>query len=153
MSRFDAKRKVAPAREIKPRPTSQQMCDAWAVIDAYRLHFYQLLWCRETPLTQPGGAKHGRPFALKNDEEHTHCINVLCQPWSGRREEFDFTIRPDMTDEQVIRNCERILEAIQQGKQKIHSMACCALAEMSNCVCAYSFTCELHGDRHVGTHD
>lgn len=31
--------------------------------------------------------------------------------------------------------------------------ACCQEAELSNCVCAHSFTCKTHGNTHVGTHD
>lgn len=31
--------------------------------------------------------------------------------------------------------------------------ACCDKAVATNCVCAYSFTCPVHGDTHIGTHD
>lgn len=31
--------------------------------------------------------------------------------------------------------------------------ACCEQAVPTPCVCAYSFKCPVHGERHVGTHD
>jgi len=35
----------------------------------------------------------------------------------------------------------------------IAAWACCDKAQITPCVCAYAFSCEEHGDRHVGTHD
>ena len=150
MSRFDKKRMVAPAREPQARPSTENLHTAFAALDQYFLHFYQLLFFQTNPLTAPGT---GRPFNLKWSQQHTHCIQVEVMPWSGRREEFDFLITPSTTDEEVLTKCNTILAAIQSGKQKLNSHACCALAEMTNCVCAYSFKCVLHGERHIGTHD
>lgn len=31
--------------------------------------------------------------------------------------------------------------------------ACCERAEFKGCVCMYAFTCAVHGERHIGTHD
>jgi hypothetical protein len=36
---------------------------------------------------------------------------------------------------------------------KIGPHACCEKAHVTNCVCAYSYTCPEHGDIHIGTHD
>lgn len=30
---------------------------------------------------------------------------------------------------------------------------CCVKAEYINCVCLLSYTCPIHGDTHIGTHD
>lgn len=30
---------------------------------------------------------------------------------------------------------------------------CCQRATRTNCVCTYSWTCPVHGETHVGTHD
>lgn len=38
-------------------------------------------------------------------------------------------------------------------RQLISSMGCCEKAEMTPCVCAYSFKCPEHGEKHIGTHD
>lgn len=37
--------------------------------------------------------------------------------------------------------------------ENILSMACCDKARSINCVCAYSFICPEHGERHIGSHD
>jgi hypothetical protein len=122
---------------------------SWQAIDDYFFHYYQLLFFVEPPLTEP----NGRPFNLKWDAKHRHCIVVECQPWSGRREEFDFLIGPMSSDEEVLAHCRAILNAIAELKPKVNQMACCPLAEPIGCVCAYSFSCPLHGEQHIGTHD
>lgn len=38
-------------------------------------------------------------------------------------------------------------------KRTIRDYACCEQAEFLPCVCMYSFTCKVHGERHIGTHD
>lgn len=35
----------------------------------------------------------------------------------------------------------------------IGALACCAQARTVPCVCAYSYLCGVHGERHIGTHD
>lgn len=37
--------------------------------------------------------------------------------------------------------------------QMVKRMGCCEKAEMTPCVCAYSFKCPEHGEKHIGTHD
>ena len=131
-------------------PSEAQMELSWQAIDDYYFHYYQLLFFAEPPLTEAG---NGRPFDLKWDAKNRHCIRVECQPWSGRREEFDFLIGPASSDEEVLEHCHAILDAIQSNRQKVDQMACCPLAEGIYCVCAYSFSCPLHGEQHIGTHD
>jgi hypothetical protein len=31
--------------------------------------------------------------------------------------------------------------------------ACCDKAEFLGCGCMYAFTCDVHGEKHLGTHD
>lgn len=38
-------------------------------------------------------------------------------------------------------------------RETIERHACCEKAEMTPCVCMYSFKCPEHGERHIGTHD
>ena len=38
-------------------------------------------------------------------------------------------------------------------KELIDRFGCCAKAVLTPCVCAYSFRCPDHGERHIGTHD
>ena len=38
-------------------------------------------------------------------------------------------------------------------KELIARFGCCEKAEPTACVCAYSFRCPDHGERHIGTHD
>lgn len=53
----------------------------------------------------------------------------------------------------LLEMAKKLGAAIDSGKQKVDSMACCPLAMRSNCVCFASFICEVHGDIHIGTHD
>lgn len=142
------------AKEQKPvpLPTGEAMEQAWKAIDQWFLHYYQLLYFQSPKLTEPG-SERGRPFNLKQHDHHRHCLKVECQPWSGRREEFDFVIRPDDTDATVLSKCHLILGAIASEKPKPHALACCPLAVTAPCVCAYAFKCPLHGEAHIGTHD
>jgi hypothetical protein len=53
----------------------------------------------------------------------------------------------------------RIIEEITctrltcKHKDLVRSFGCCEKAKPSPCVCMYSFTCPIHGDTHIGTHD
>lgn len=42
---------------------------------------------------------------------------------------------------------------ICREKDIIATFGCCSQAKQTPCVCLYSFTCPIHGERHVGTHD
>lgn len=38
-------------------------------------------------------------------------------------------------------------------REVIARFGCCAKAEITPCVCAYSFSCPDHSMKHIGTHD
>lgn len=40
-----------------------------------------------------------------------------------------------------------------QRKDIIKQFGCCEKAELTPCVCMYSFKCPVHGEKHIGTHD
>jgi hypothetical protein len=40
-----------------------------------------------------------------------------------------------------------------QEKALIQKFGCCKKAKILPCVCTYSFTCPIHGNTHIGTHD
>lgn len=39
------------------------------------------------------------------------------------------------------------------SKELIQRLGCCDKAEITPCVCMYSFACPVHGNMHRGTHD
>lgn len=39
------------------------------------------------------------------------------------------------------------------SKELIQRLGCCDRAEITSCVCMYSFVCSVHGNTHIGTHD
>lgn len=45
--------------------------------------------------------------------------------------------------------CDSTCYSLQVHKR----FACCEQAVRTNCVCTYSTTCPVHGERHIGTHD
>ena len=143
-------KRIATKRVPEPRPSEEQLHQAFNVLRAYHLHFYQLLYFAEPSLTSPG---HGYPFNLKPSPTHTNCIQVECFVNGKDRPEFNFLITSDMSDEVVLTRCQVILAAIAANKTKISAAACCPLAEHTNCVCAESFSCVIHGEKHIGTHD
>lgn len=40
-----------------------------------------------------------------------------------------------------------------RSKELIQRLGCCDKAEITSCVCMYSFVCPIHGNTHIGTHD
>jgi hypothetical protein len=48
---------------------------------------------------------------------------------------------------------ESIQLMIDSYNNKVDPAACCEKAVWLPCVCAKSFRCPEHGDRHMGTHD
>jgi hypothetical protein len=64
---------------------------------------------------------------------------------------YGFAVRHDDTDETVLKKVKLMMSAIKTPK--INPYACCGLAKVRSCVCTYSFTCPLHGDTCIGSHD
>jgi len=137
-------------RQPKPKPKDEELHKAFKVVDDWFLHFYQLLYFHYPALTAPG---QGHPFNLQFSATYRNCIEVQCNPWNGRRKEFDFLITMNKSDEEVLSNCTAILEAVSGNKGKVNQLACCPLAELINCVCTYAFKCQVHGEKHIETHD
>jgi len=137
-------------RQPKPRPKDEELHKAFKVVDDWFLHFYQLLYFNTPRLTEPG---LGHPFHLQFSAIYRNCIEVQCNPWNGRRKEFDFLITMNKSDEEVLSNCNAIIKAISENKASLNQTACCPLAEPINCVCTYAFKCQVHGEKHIGTHD
>lgn len=138
--------KSKPEMNPKPLPSDADLDKAFKVVGDWWLHYYQLLFFHNPPLTKPG--KNGYPFHIKISPEHSHCIAV-----EHSKPEFNFLITRGMLDAEVLAKCELILS--NAHKPKINVMACCGLATNLSrpCVCAYAFECPIHGEMHIGTHD
>lgn len=125
--------------------------------EAYRkwqLHYYQLLWFHEPKLTAPG--RNGRPLSVEFDPDHIGCLKVVVP----QNPAFNFSVlmylhgkTQDEYDAEFLRRANLIVETMKSDKQKIDQRACCPLATIRGCVCAISFTCEIHGQQCIGTHD
>ncbi len=48
----------------------------------------------------------------------------------------------ERVDKEVLSKCKIIFQAMMDARQKIHSKACCCLAEFRGCVCDVSFKCQ-----------
>lgn len=124
-------------------PDKQKIANAIKVLGDQRVSIYQELYANG--LASPGN--HG-PFALSRKQTvvgegfHIEIKHVV----SG----FSFT---SMFPEGVVDKANQIMEAVKSGKKKVHSKACCPLAEINPCVCEISFKCPIHGGSCHGSHD
>lgn len=75
---------------------------------------------------------------------------------------FDLThcrvCKKEITNTLVLRQAKlRVEEPICSTecnrKEIIQRFGCCEKAELTPCVCMYSFDCPVHGKTHIGTHD
>lgn len=62
-------------------------------------------------------------------------LNARTRDWARR----------SLTQQMCSTECRRIDTRKRFG--------CCDKAKPLHCVCAYAFRCQVHGDRHIGTHD
>lgn len=148
-----------------PAPDPEALIKALQLISDYQLHYYQLLYFHSPRLTNPDASfkytDPARPFSVRRSLTNEWCL------------EFYFTANPDYTfligpylkdsngkpqtqeerDADIIHQCEAILKADAEGKQKIDNRACCPLAVYRGCVCVVSFSCVLHGQKCIGSHD
>jgi hypothetical protein len=46
----------------------------------------------------------------------------------------------------------KAVDAARDAKRR-RPFQCCDQAVMTDCVCAWSYHCEVHGDKHIGTHE
>lgn len=142
-----------------PAPLMIKLKAALDTCGEWWLHYYQLLYFQEPPLTSPAFSPSfpfGRPFTVRWSSNARNCLEVV----SPEKQEYNFLIRPflnNITQEQadihILNMCDKILAAIKNNKQKPDSRVCCGLAETVSCMCEYAYKCELHGGGHIGSHD
>lgn len=108
----------------------------------HELSVYQRLYA--VGLTSPG--KNGRPFGVQLDPEHSACVRVTPQGWSG----YAFSV-PARDVLSVVERAEALYAVLEQPLK--HPLACCPVAEVAPCVCDVSFRCAVHGGKCHGSHD
>lgn len=129
-------------------PSAEQIREAGRVLSQFQLHFYQLLYVNG--LTTPDGGAF-------NVTESRAVVRIEHR----KRPEFAMTVTAEQIkqstvpeiDGRVLAGCVLIQKAIEQNKPKVSPNACCALAELRNCVCYLSTNCVIHGQRCVGSHE
>lgn len=136
-------------------PDYQALVDACRILSQQQLAVYQRLYA--VGLTSPGHP--ASPFEVQRSSKHEACLEVslnlglsiLGAPLtlSG----YTFLVRPGDNLNDIVPKCELIIKAVEADQQFVHTLACCPLATFRPCVCAVSFTCELHGVHCYGTHD
>jgi hypothetical protein len=138
----------------KACPTQEQIQNATSVYRDWLLHYYQLLWFHDPKLTAPG--RDARPLSVEFDPDHIACLRVAVP----QNPDFSFLIlshlnskTQDEYDAEFMRKANTVVSAVSAGRSKVDMRACCPLAVIRGCVCAISFSCELHGQRCIGTHD
>ena len=135
---------------LKPAaaPAAQVVMDAVHVLVRQELAVYQRLY-REG-LTQPGDP--AMPFTVRINVKHLGCIQVA--PFGNEAYAFNVSLAGPASDlDAVVPKARALYEAINSDKAKVHSLACCPLAEFSPCVCYVSFRCFVHGSACHGSHD
>ena len=133
--------------ELVPAPQvpDKQITAATSVLTAQELSIYQQLY--KIGLTSPGG---GGPLAVKRSIEHLACIRVFPFP---EHQEWGFLVTPADDPASVVPKAEALFSAINEKRSLVHSLACCPLAEVADCVCTASFKCAVHGSHCHGSHD
>lgn len=124
-------------KPFTPTPmTEQERAEIFAAVNRLRIAFYQ-------PLYLHGFASPGNGGPWKFDYE---LMNVYLSD--------DPSLKVfARTPEEMLDRVRLISDAIDAGKVRVHSAACCPLAEFRPCACDYSFRCPVHGDKCHGTHD
>jgi hypothetical protein len=140
---------VPPKRDPEPCPSAVQIQKSREYLNKWKLHYYQLLYFHEPKLTMPQGGI----FTVEWDEHFFLSVRYNLDKSLSFGIGYGGSLSPEESDQDVIRKCGMILEAIKTKKVKVDYRACCILAEISPCVCAISFSCPLHGGIHIGTHD
>lgn len=146
----------ATHRELRPvdYPAKAELSSALEVISQQELAVYQRLY-REG-LTSPG--PYGKPFSVQRSQAHSGCIEVSAT-WidndPSENAEVKFLVLPDATDlgKDVLKKACLLFRAINEGRKRIHILACCLVATFRPCVCLVSFSCEIHGETCHGSHD
>lgn len=144
----------AQVKQAKPCPSEKLIHDASATYRDWQLHYYQLLWFHEPKLTQPG--RNGRPLSVEFDPDHIGCLKVVVP----QNPAFNFSVlnflngkSQEEYDAEFLRKATAVVATLNSGKTKVDQRACCPLATIRGCVCAISFSCEIHGTQCVGSHD
>lgn len=124
---------------IKP----SEIENARSTMSDWALHVYQVLYFKE--LTSPYS---NAIFTTKLVAEYGLFVMVR----HNKNPEYTFKVWPKDTDEAIMVKVNAVIEAVRNGNQKTRH-ACCGLAKEIPCVCVAHFTCILHGEGSVGTHD
>lgn len=132
--------------KIQECPSWEEVTKAVEVLNKQFLHVYQLLFSEG--LTNPyhyAKLKVGRKFV-------SNTTTVLIEVYVPDRENgLHFSTRvTDESDEEILRKARMLVDG--RGMKKLPH-ACCPYAERISCVCLASFSCQIHGETHVGTHD
>lgn len=138
-------------KQPRPCPTREQLSAASAVLNDWKLHYFQLLYFNG--LTSPGA--NVKPFEVKlsfgySPHLHVHCAAndsyTFSLPWCNAEDQA-------AADADVLRKCRIIQTAISAGKTKVNRLACCPLALPGHCVCDFKSDCPVHGTQCNGSHD
>ncbi len=139
-----SKHNLTPANS----PSMEALSAACKVLNDHQLAVYQRLYA--VGLTAPGFPSS--PFQIRRSIDHLACIEVSLNQ-RNIADNYAFKVRTLEEIDDVVRKCELIAEAADAEKKKIHSHACCPLAEFRPCVCDVSFKCPIHGSMCHGSHD
>lgn len=138
----------------KASPSFEEISRASDVYRDWMLHYYQLLWFHEPKLTAPG--RNSRPLSVEFNPDHWGCLKVVVP----QNPDFNFSIlmflnnkSQEEYDAEFLRKANMIVAALSGDMSKVDNRACCAFAKIRGCVCAISFTCEIHGSQCIGSHD
>ena len=140
-------------KETPKRAPSRDEINAMRRIwDDWKLHYYQLLYFQNPPLTNADGY----PFDVKKTDRDFLGL-VIVPP---KAPEFEFAVyaakddvEQESMDREVLSKIVLIQEAIKQGLKKQNRYACCGLAHQVSCVCNYKSDCPIHGIQCNGSHD
>ena len=127
-------------------PSQDAISKAVEILSDQELHYYQLLFFNGLSNT------NGTPFSVerKTYGKGLNHITTAIHIFPIVHPEYGFCVNGDMTDEQVLKNAQDLLDNIHK-LPLAHS--CCPLAVVRQCVCYASFDCPIHGKRCVGSHD
>lgn len=136
-------RNLTPATPVCDKALSK----AWKILNQQHLSVYQRLYAVGLTCAAPYG--QGFPFVVERDPQAMMTIRVY--PYGY--ESYGFWVRTAAEVETVVAKAESLFQALTQGKERVHALACCPLATYNNCVCHVSFRCDIHGFQCHGTHD
>lgn len=126
-------------------PDMEEISKSLRILNDQQLHVYQVLYFNG--LTDP----RGNPLKVSRFINSNH-VSILIEVARVGFENVGlfFKVRGNEGDDKILKMARMLMEA--KGKILL-PQACCEYAVATSCVCMYSYSCELHGERHIGTHD